>query len=87
MNLKRVLTDDEVVQLARLSDTGAGHAVIKVLSAEIERVRADVERDPTVADGKNDFRYRIGMIEGLKLAGKAAEAARLMVEHSEGGRS
>lgn len=83
VNLKRILSEDEVVELARLAETGAGKALLKVIEFEKERMRLDLETNPMVADGKTDFRFKTGLIEGLKTAAQASSDARLMVEKSE----
>lgn len=83
MNLKKILTGEEIVELARLPDFACGQALIKVAKGVIESVRAELESNPSVADGKNDFRYRLGMIEGFKLAEQASLNARQMVKQSE----
>ena len=84
MNLKKILSEDEIHELARLSETGAGKALLKIAEAEIERLRIINEEYPRISDdGKNDFRFLIGEINGLKLAEKASRDARLLAEKTE----
>ena len=83
MNLRKALSDDEILQLARLSETGAGKALLKVAEFELKRIRLDLEDNPMIADGKKDFRFKTGLIEGLKLAEQASCDARLMVTKTE----
>lgn len=83
MNLRKILSDDEIVELARLAETGAGQVLLKVIQEEVLRIRDDIEANPMVSEGKSDFRYKAGMLAGLKLAGSATGDARLIVEKSE----
>jgi hypothetical protein len=83
MNLRKVLSDDEIVQLSRLDETGAGKALLKYVDFLLNRVRLDLEQNPVVADDKRDFRFKTGMIEGLKQAEQASKDARLMVTKQE----
>ncbi|MFA5107760.1 MAG: hypothetical protein WC497_05565 [Patescibacteria group bacterium] len=83
MNLKKCLSDDEILQLARLSEVGPGQAFLKVSAYELERAQRDYDENPMVADGKKDFRFKAGLIEGIKTAERALHDARLMVVKSE----
>jgi len=83
MNLRKALSDDEILQLARLSETGAGKALLKVAEFELKRIRLDLEDNPMIADGKKDFRFKAGVIEGIKLAEQASSDARLIVIKTE----
>ena len=85
MNPKSALSDDEVLNLSRLSETGAGQALLKLLKFEIEKRQKDYDENPSVDDkeGKKDFRYKAGMIAGLKFIGQASQTAREMIVKSE----
>lgn len=83
MNLKKILADDEILQLAQLPETGAGRALLRVIDCELTRIRCEFEENPVIAEGKNDFRFKAGVIAGLKIASEASKNARLMVEKAE----
>lgn len=83
MNLRKILSDDEILQLARLSETGAGKALLKVAEFDLKRFRFDLESNPMIAEDKKDFRFKAGVIEGLKLAENASRDARLIVTKTE----
>lgn len=83
MKLKNALTDDEILQLARLPETGSGTALLKVLMFEEAKAQEDYNQNPMVADDKRDFRYKAGLIAGIQLAKKASLSAGQMVKKSE----
>jgi hypothetical protein len=83
MNLKKILSDDEILTLVRLNETGSGQVLLKVLEYEKNRVRLDLEHNPIVANDKTDFRFKAGVIEGIKLAEQASSDARLIVIKTE----
>lgn len=84
MKLRSVLNDDEILALSRLADTGAGAALLKLLDAEVEKERDTLEESPAVSDdGKKDFRYRLGVIAGLRRAKRASQDAKTAVIKSE----
>lgn len=83
MNLRQALSDDEITQLALLPETGAGRSLLRVLDFELKKIRSDLEENPVIAEDKKDFRFKAGVIAGLKIANEASKNARLMVEKTE----
>lgn len=84
MKLKSALNEDEILQLARLADTGPGVALLKLLDAEIAKTVGELEESATVSDdAKKDFRGKVRYIAGLKVAKRASQDAKTMVINSE----
>ena len=87
MKLKNALNDDEVLELARLPETGPGAALLKFMEFELVRAQRDYDENPMLSNDKKDFRFKAGLIAGIKLAKQASSNARQMVEIAETKRS
>ncbi len=70
----------EAIDVLAQSDDGMeGRVRAYAFSKEIDRVRGEIETNPTVVasgDVREDFRYKLGVIEGLKFRGTLIVAAR-----------
>ena len=86
MKLKPCLNDNEILNLAKLQETGGGSALIKLLDYEITKTRKEYEDSPCISDTecKKDFRFKLGVIFGMKVAGQSADIARQMILKNEG---
>lgn len=78
MKLADLLDDEtEVLLIAQLRDTPAGAALLRALERRIEKVRLDVENNPTVITEGNvrpDWRWKLGAVEGLGFAEELVSA-------------
>ena len=67
-DLKKYFADSrDIIQVAGVEQTGAGRALYDVVRKKIEEERAKLELNPRVSDNaREDFRYQLGFIAGLK---------------------
>lgn len=68
MILNKILDSNEILNLATLSDTGGGRALIKAVEHELTLKRVENEDHPRIDDMdiRKDFRFQAGAIWAFK---------------------
>ena len=89
LDLRKVLDADDFLNLARLDETGAGRALVKLATAALNSAKERYETgDVQVNDNdpRKDFRYVLGQLDVLKTVLSWQGEASEWVDKSEGTR-
>lgn len=88
-DLEKYLREEgDLVELARGSQTGVGRIYREVLTEMLNDLTAELRRNPKIGpeDVKKDFRYKLGLMEGIETVLNLEEQALELIQR-KGGRS
>jgi hypothetical protein len=70
LDLEKYVTEEaDLIELARGSQTGVARIYREVLSAVLDSETRELRRNPKIGpeDVKKDFRYKLGLLEGIEM--------------------